>query len=892
MSGGNQQDRIHHFLLVQDQQGKRNILLQDTTYSLGRDSRNAIVLHSRSVSRQHAILLRVPLTDSDQYGFRVIDGSFKGKRSTNGVYVNGNKCFSHNLQHGDVIEFGNNHVKARYYAVANLPEEMLANPFEMENISEFLFEQGSGANPFETLIVEDESLEGASEVALARLASFPELIPNPIIEMDVEGNITYLNPAATLKFPNLRQAGKDHPILSGLSKVVKSNRESSFVREVQVGTEVFEQSIHYLLESDLIRTFITGDITEKKKAEAELQQRDRLLQAVAESANYFLTEMNYETAVHQALASVGEAAIADRAYLFENHPHPVTGEIAMSMRYEWTQGQTSQPGWQNQVYQTMGLGRWYDVLTNGHSINGIVSSFPEVERELLERDGIKSLLLVPLRIEEEFWGFLGLADCTQARLWSSHEESTLLTMAASISGARQRQQVEAMIRYQALHDMLTGLPNRILFNEQLHKALPNATRNGESLAVMFLDLDRFKTINDTLGHTLGDQLLQGVSHRLKECLRAGDTIARWGGDEFTILIPRVSHLDEVIQVARRILQSLETTFYLDGNELYVSASLGIALLDEYSPDAETLIQHADAALYHAKDEGRNNYQFYTTSLGSKAPELLSLEKSLRHAIERDEFILYYQPRISIADRKIIGVEALLRWQHPEMGLVAPNIFISLAEETGLIIPIGEWALRTACKQNKAWQDAGMPYITMAVNLSPKQFRQPNLVETVAKILTETGLEPRYLELEITETTAIEDLEFTQKILQELELMGVSLAIDDFGTGHSSLSRLQFLPLHNLKIDASFIHNLTKDDKVAHIIKAIVTLGQSLGLRLTAEGVEKEEELEFLQSINCEDVQGFLFYRPLSPEHATNILKLKAEELPVEKISQMCASPDI
>ena len=266
------------------------------------------------------------------------------------------------------------------------------------------------------------------------------------------------------------------------------------------------------------------------------------------------------------------------------------------------------------------------------------------------------------------------------------------------------------------------------------------------------------------------------------------------------------------------------------------------------------------------------------SLSAKNPELLTLEKSLRYALERNEFTLYYQPRVNIATEEITGMEALLRWQHPEMGLVAPSVFIPLVEESGLIVPIGEWVLRTACIQNKVWQDAGFPPIMIAVNLSLKQFRQPKLVETIATILEETGLEPRFLELEIMETTAIEDLDFTRTVLKDLQQMGVYISIDDFGTGHSSLSRLQLLPLHNLKIDKSFIQNLTQDVKVAHIIKAIVTLGHSLGLKLTAEGVEKEEELEFLKSIDCEDVQGFLFYRPLTAKIATEILETKRSTL--------------
>ncbi|ARV57456.1 diguanylate cyclase [Nostocales cyanobacterium HT-58-2] len=869
-----EREKIRHLLVIKDLQGKRTIPLQEATYSLGRDSRNAIVLSSRSVSRQHAILLRITVPETDHYAFRIIDGSFKGKRSTNGLFVNGAKCFSHDLMHGDVIEFGSNQVQAEYYAISNVSELAFFESCEAEDISRLILEQANPANPFETLAFPPNSaLQQASEVALARLASFPELIPNPIIEIDLEGSITYLNPAAALKFPNLREAGQEHPILAGLLSEVQNDQKNSFVREVEVGTKVFEQSIHFLAQSDLIRTFIIREITEQKQAQAELRQRDRLLQAVAEAANYLLVELNYEKAINKALAVLGEAAEADRVYLFESHSYPVTGEMGVNLRFEWTcsELESSLHHWQNQSPYTCELTHWNTALVTGKLINGLTREFPTTAQQLLNRCGIQSLLLVPLRLDEKFWGYLGLAECSSERQWSKQEESTLLTMAASISGAKQRQQVEEKIRHQALHDMLTGLPNRLLFHELLSKALPNAERIEASLAVIFLDLDRFKTINDNLGHTLGDQLLRNVAQRLSNSLRAEDTVARWGGDEFIILLPRIHQVQEVVHVARRILQAFEDAFHLQEHELYVSASLGIALFNKNSPDAETLIKHADAALYQAKDAGRNNYQFYTASLGTKAPNLLIIEKSLRHALERQEFVVYYQPRVNIATGRITGMEALLRWQHPEMGLVAPNVFIPLAEDSGLIIPIGEWVLRTACEQNKVWQEAGFLPLTMAVNLSPKQFRQPKLVETVATVLKQTGLEPRFLELEITESTAIEDLEFTKNVLEKLESMGVYLSIDDFGTGHSSLSRLQLLPLHNLKIDRSFVQNLTTDAKVAHIIKAIVALGNSLGLRLIAEGVEKEEELEFLKSINCEHFQGFLFYRPLPAEKATEVL---------------------
>jgi diguanylate cyclase (GGDEF)-like protein len=871
---GNEWEKIRHILVVQDLQGQRTIPLQEATYSMGRHSSNAIVIHCQSVSRQHAILLRVTIPGTDQCSFRIIDGNFKGQGSTNGLLVNGTRCYSHNLQHGDVITFGSNQAEAKYYAVSNISEKVFFASAEVDDLSNFLSNKSQPANPFETVVV-DTDFEGASENALARLASFPELIPNPIIETDLEGKVTYLNPAAAIKFPNLRELGREHPLLKEILNVTENPKINPSVREVTIGQAVYEQAVHYLLESNLIRTYITRDITEQKKAEIELRQRDRLLQAVAEATNCLVVDMNYETAIAKALAVVGEAAKADRAYLFKNHGHK-DQEAAVSLQFEWYRPHLSsaRPHWHNQLYQSVGLSRWYSILYSGYSINELTRELPDAEREILRRDGVQSLLLVPLHLEGQFWGFLGLADCTYERYWSTHEESTLLTMAASISGAWQRLQVEEKIRYQALHDLLTGLPNRLLFNELLAKAIANASRRQESLAVMFLDLDRFKVINDTLGHTIGDRLLQQVAQRLQDCLRSGDTVSRWGGDEFTILLPRIKYLEEVSQAACRLLKALEDVFNLDGHELYISASLGIALLDEHSPDAEALIKHADAALYHAKDAGRNIYKYYTTSLSGKTPELLVLEKSLRHALENQELTVYYQPRVNILTGQIIGMEALLRWQHPQMGLVAPSIFIPIAEETGLIVPIGEWVLRTACIQCRAWQQAGLPPLKMAVNLSPKQFRQPNLLEVVSQILTETGLAPEFLELEITETTAIEDLRFTRSVLEKLQQMGIDIAIDDFGTGHSSLSRLQLLPLHTLKIDGSFIKSLTTDARVAHIVKAIVTLGRSLGLRLTAEGVEKQEEFDFLKSINCEDVQGYFFYKPLSAETATEVLQGK------------------
>ena len=873
---GSERETIRHLLDIKQPNGQQIIPLEAATYSLGRDPSNSIVLNSKAVSRQHAILLRVTIPESDEHLFHIVDGSLKGKRSTNGLFVNGNKCSSHILRHGDIIEFGD-HIKATYFTLSNITDSEFSEACQADNFVGLL---SKSVSPFDTLVIPDFDLEGSSNAALVRLASFPEFNPNPVIEIDLTGTITYLNPAAIIRFKDLKKNRLEHPMLKGLLSIVHIQRENPFIREVKVENTFFEQSVHYLAESDLIRIFIS-DVTERKHAEAELHKRDRLLQAVAEATKYLLTEMEYERAINEALAILGEATGVDHVYIIENHPHTATGEVARSMRFEWSHQAVepliSQPHWQDQTYRDLGISRWHSVLATGHAISGSLEEFPYLEQKIFQPDNIKSVLMAPILLSNEFWGYIGFDDCHSERQWSTHEEATLCAMAASVSGALQRHQTEETIRHRAVHDLLTGLPNRMLYNEQLALALPNVIRSGDSLAVMFLDLDRFKTINDTLGHTLGDQLLQEVAQRLAKSLRAGDIIARWGGDEFTVLLPQISNFADVAKTAERLLQALESVFNLGGNELYITASIGIALLDQESYDAETLIQHADVALYQAKDLGRNNYQVYNAEMGAKAPELLTIEKDLRHALERNEFIVCYQPRVNIETGEINGMEALLRWQHPNMGLISPTVFIPIAEESGLIIPIGEWVLWTACTQNKIWQEAGFPRMSMAVNLSPLQFRQPRLAETIAKALEETGLEPRYLELEITETAAIQDIEFTSSVLKSLNDMGVHLSIDDFGTGHSSLSRLQLLPLHNLKIDQSFVRELTSSKKVSHIVTAIVTLGQQLGLSIVAEGVESQEQLEFLKSINCETAQGFLLHRPISVEEATEILKGRIAE---------------
>jgi diguanylate cyclase (GGDEF)-like protein/PAS domain S-box-containing protein len=436
----------------------------------------------------------------------------------------------------------------------------------------------------------------------------------------------------------------------------------------------------------------------------------------------------------------------------------------------------------------------------------------------------------------------------------------------------ERSLAESKIRYQALHDLLTGLPNRILFQDRLSLALTNAKQRQGMLAVMFMDLDRFKTINDTLGHAVGDRLLQGIAKRLTSCLREGDSVARWGGDEFTLLLPQITNVKEADIIAQRILAALKPAFQLEGHQLYITNSIGIALYPNDGEDAETLLKNADAALYRTKEQGRNNYQLYTSTMNSDASESLTIENSLHHALERGEFVVYYQPKVNINTWEITGMEALLRWQHPELGLVSPVTFIPLAEANGLIVPIGEWVLQTACTQNKAWQNLGLSPIRIAVNLSARQFQQPNLVASVARVLEKTGLDPHFLELEITETTVMQEVKFARAILKDLQQTGIRLAMDDFGTGYSSLSYLKKFPLDTIKIDRSFIYDLAVDPYDQAIATAVIALGHGLNLNVVAEGVETKAQLDCLRSLHCEEMQGYFFSRPLSVDNATKLLQ--------------------
>ena len=475
----------------------------------------------------------------------------------------------------------------------------------------------------------------------------------------------------------------------------------------------------------------------------------------------------------------------------------------------------------------------------------------------------------------------------QTYLWRAAAGSLVLLLIAVVLSRMSRQLTASRLRaveeqlahaarveYLAYHDGLTALPNRSLFSKLLGQGITQAHRYNRRLAVMFLDLDRFKQINDTLGHDAGDQLLQEVAARLKECLRDSDTVARLGGDEFVVLLPELVEQADVAGVAQKILSSVARPFVLLGQEFRVTASIGISTYPHDGLDEQTLTKNADIAMYQAKEEGKNNFQFYSETLNANSLQRLTLESSLRHALERNEFELHYQAKHDIRSGRITGMEALLRWQHPDLGLIAPMQFIPLAEETGLIVPIGKWVLRTACLQNAAWQAQGLPRLSMAINLTARQFFDEGLVSDLTAVLAATGMDAKLLELEITESLLLRDVEKSLRILARLKKMGIRIAIDDFGVGYSSLATLQQFPLDTIKIDRSFIRDIASVDEDKALTEAIIAMGRTLSLTVVAQGVETKAQADFLRLNACDEFQGFYLDVPMPAEQTTSLLRMQ------------------
>lgn len=502
-------------------------------------------------------------------------------------------------------------------------------------------------------------------------------------------------------------------------------------------------------------------------------------------------------------------------------------------------------------------------------IDGIPDKMPDCYQEL----GKSSF--IPEGLQAEGWydnlnGMDRYLAFSAAPIRNSRGE--MLAVIETFEDVTERKCYEKQLEYHASHDALTRLPNRNVLVDRIHHALLMSQRNGQKVAIFFVDLDNFKFINDSLGHDVGDELLKIAAERLVACVRAGDTVARQGGDEFVIMVsdPDVAVIAD--RIAGAIQEAVSQPFRINEHEVVITCSIGISISSGDAEDVQALIKNADMAMYQAKEQGRNRVRFYTAEMNARSQSRMTMEKHLRRVLKRDELFLCYQPKVSLRSGQITGMEALVRWQSPELGLISPASFIPLAEETGLIELIGEWVLETACRQNRAWQDAGLPAIPVAVNLSAYQFRQKNLARVVELILRESGLEPCYLELEITESLVMQNLDRVTNILNELKALGTILSMDDFGTGYSSLSYLKRFPFNTLKVDQSFVRDITSEPDSAAIAKTIIAMAHSLRLKVIAEGVETAGQLNYLRIHNCDEIQGFLFSKPIIAEDFSNLLR--------------------
>lgn len=601
------------------------------------------------------------------------------------------------------------------------------------------------------------------------------------------------------------------------------------------------------------------DISEERLMTQSLENRTNELTAIFESQAMGVAIIRDDRIVRSnrrwedIRRMVTELSI-DQSEAFFSHSNEMYEELQRSASPQFLKGQvfSAEKKYGHDNESAFWLRMVGTALDSGHPEAGAVWMIEDITDRRLAEETLR-----------------GAHDVLESRVLERTKEleSVVIQLQQEVS---ERIRAERNVWEIAHHDSLTGLPNRVLLHDRLEQVLASGQRNRHQAAVMFLDLDRFKKINDTLGHAIGDELLKHVAQRLTSVVRAVDTVSRIGGDEFVILLHEISSVGDALLVAEKILVALDPAIMIEGHALQATPSIGISIYPDDASDAVLLMKNADAAMYHAKDAGRNTFRLYSSKMDEQASRFFAIEQRLQHAIKTEQMVLYYQPLIDWSSCTVCGMEALVRWKDPLHGLVMPEEFIPIAEETGLIVPLGEWIMAEALRQNRLWQEAGRPVVPMSVNLSPRQFRQPGLADTVRRILLETGQPAHFLELEITESSLMHDAAETISILNELSTLGVRIAIDDFGTGYSSLSYLKRFHVHKLKIDQSFVCDVTTDTDDIAIVTAVVGLAESMGLETIAEGVERLDQLNALIRLGCHKFQGFLFSRPLPAEAADSI----------------------
>jgi diguanylate cyclase (GGDEF)-like protein len=751
-------------------------------------------------------LRRIQNLQTDEYVFRIIDGDSHGHRSTNGLIINGRRCFQYDLKDGDYIRFCDN-INARFFAIKNL-DDLKASRFS--KMKQGIHSIISHENSSDSNLVSSQQIDAiSSEFSANKLTDFP------IIDVDLAGKVVYYNAAAQEVFPGLEQGKVEPTLVENLSSYSQDAIARKNTRKIQTSTKTFEQSSLFLSDLGLIRNYFL-DITRLREADLKLHQAMLENQVQLNFLPDLMILLNSEGIILD-LKPVNEMSLLTafskakpQQHISEVLPISVTQQMMHYLRQVLYAGKT----------QTFDC----EIHFNRESI------------------------YCEIRITRTF-------------------ENRAIVIIRNISN---RKFIEKRLLHEALHDSLTGLPNRNLFLQRVTYAIKLAQRRKNYLfAIFFIDLDRFKVINDSLGHVVGDQLLVAIAHKIESCIRVKDTIARFGGDEFAILLENLKSMDEAIQVAKRLQEQLLLPVHLDKHEVFTNVSIGIASSEIGYSCPEDILRDADTAMYHAKSRGRGRYEIFDKTMHARAVMLMRLDNDLRRAVERQEFRLFYQPIVDLQTGTIAGVEALIRWFHPHRGLVPPNEFIQLAEETGLILPIGEWLLSEACRQFSEWQQH-IPHtsaMTINVNLSCKQFTHPRLVQQIQQVLHQNHLQPQVLKLEITESTIMENSQRATDTLAELKELGIQLCIDDFGTGYSSLSYLHRFPIDSLKVDRSFIKAIDTNDETSGIVitNTIVMLAQHLGISLVAEGIETAKQLSFLRTLKCEYGQGYYFAKPLDSE---------------------------
>lgn len=817
----NDRQEMTHVLMMEDSNSRQTFVLQDANYSIGRDARNSIRIESKQVSRFHATLLKRNDVRKNTFSYWILDGDLQGNRSRNGVFINEIQCLVQELRHEDVIHLGPE-VRIQYYIISSLDSLVLPSSSKTTHRQKTFEEknQTMERDDKSTIIlsISQKSEALMQEQNLEKLASFPELSPNPIIEIDWSGAITYLNPAASSKFPEITKT-PDHPLLLGLIKNIKQENKDNklFVREVKLNHQIFEQYIHYLSDQQLIRTYVF-DFTKRKQLEAQLKE----------------SELRYKTVINQTKEAI---------FMADSFQHKILEA--------------------NNAFS--------DLL--GYSLDEIYS---------LNLTDI--FALQPVDLQKEINNYLTMESNLTKTFNFYHKDKSLVSLECDINLLNYGdQQILCFSLRQdnlsfsgdylekGVFDLSTGLPNRRFFLEQLNTAIANNKRQEGILALILIEIEELKDFKITINSQLESSLLEDCSERLKDCIRAGDTLAKWDNNQFIVLLPSVKREKNLGKISTRILDSFAHPFVKEKRKILVKTNMAIGIYEKKVDSAEQLINNTKKALNQSKKKANSNFQFYNQKVQENIEKLTNLEKSLITALEKQEFFLHYQPQINLKNKEITAVEAFVRWQHPDSDYLLPSQFLELAEDTGLIIPIGKWILEEVCQKIQLWQENYSHSFVISLNISLQEFQHPNFVELIKNILQKTNLNPEFLELEITEKTLATDLDLSTQILKELNQIGVNICLDDFGRGTSGINYLKDFKFNTLKIDQSLIKNVVQDNQEIPIISALINLGDSFGIRVVAEGVETKEQLELLTSLGCEEFQGHLFSVPLKEEEIINFV---------------------